>query len=134
MNNKKRVVEDREGLASDEEEVEDLRAMEKNEEILRTTYERKTRGVREGTEGRIPIHVSVSVEPITPCVTNTPGRTPLFRKLNFSGGKTSGSASNQGVATGGAGSRNSSQLSTPRGGSSSSQFKMAEHDPTIRLP
>jgi hypothetical protein len=28
MNNKKRVIADREGLASDEEEVEDLRAME----------------------------------------------------------------------------------------------------------
>jgi hypothetical protein len=30
-------------LKSDEEEVEDLRAVEKIEEILHTTYERKTR-------------------------------------------------------------------------------------------
>jgi hypothetical protein len=38
-------------LASDEEEVEDLRAMEKIEEIMRMTYERKKRGPREGIEG-----------------------------------------------------------------------------------
>jgi hypothetical protein len=44
MNNKKRAIADKEGLASDEEEVEDLRDMEKIEEILRATYERKTRG------------------------------------------------------------------------------------------
>jgi hypothetical protein len=42
MNNKKRAIADREGLASDEEEVEDLRAVEKIEEILCATYERKT--------------------------------------------------------------------------------------------
>jgi hypothetical protein len=34
MNNKKRAIADREGLESDEEEVEDLRAVEKIEEIL----------------------------------------------------------------------------------------------------
>jgi hypothetical protein len=34
----------REGLASDEEEVEDLQVVEKTEEILRATYERKMRG------------------------------------------------------------------------------------------
>ena len=44
MNNKKRATTMREGLESDEEEVEDLEAMEKIEEILCTTYERKTRG------------------------------------------------------------------------------------------
>jgi len=38
MNNNKR----REGLASDEEEVEDLRDVEQIEEILHATYERKT--------------------------------------------------------------------------------------------
>ena len=42
MNNKKRSIADREGLESDEEEVEDIRAMEKIEEILHATYERKT--------------------------------------------------------------------------------------------
>jgi hypothetical protein len=46
MNNKKRAIADREGLESDEEEVEDLRAVEKIEEILCATYERKTRGPR----------------------------------------------------------------------------------------
>jgi hypothetical protein len=42
MNNKKRSIANREGLESDEEEVEDLRAMEKIEEILHEKYERKT--------------------------------------------------------------------------------------------
>ena len=46
MNTKNRVVAMREGLASDEEEVEDIRAMEKIEEILCATYERRTRGPR----------------------------------------------------------------------------------------
>jgi hypothetical protein len=53
-------------LESDEEEVEDLRAMEHIEEILCETYEIKTRGPREIIEGKTPIHVSVSVEPINP--------------------------------------------------------------------
>jgi hypothetical protein len=44
INSKKRAVAKREGLDIDEEEVEDLRAMGKIEEILRSTYERKTRG------------------------------------------------------------------------------------------
>jgi hypothetical protein len=35
MNNKKRAIADREGLASDEEEVEVLRVVEQIEEILR---------------------------------------------------------------------------------------------------
>jgi hypothetical protein len=74
------------------------------------------------------------VEPITPCATNTPERTPPFRQPNFSGRKTTGSAPNQGAMTGGASSGSSSQVSTPHGGRSSSPFKMAGHDPTIRLP
>jgi hypothetical protein len=41
MNNKKRAISDREGLASDEEEVEDLQVVDKFEEILCKTYERK---------------------------------------------------------------------------------------------
>ena len=49
MNKKKRAITDKEGLESDEEEVEDLRAMQKNEEILRETYEIKTGGPRVGT-------------------------------------------------------------------------------------
>jgi hypothetical protein len=41
VNTKKRVVATREGLEIDEEEVEDLWAMEQIEEILHVTYERK---------------------------------------------------------------------------------------------
>jgi hypothetical protein len=88
VNTKKRVVTTMEGLASDEEEVEDLRAMEKIEEILHTTYERKTRDPRARREGNDPIHVNVSVEPLNPCVTNTPTGTPSFRKPSLrKGGK-----------------------------------------------
>ena len=66
VNTKKRAVATREGLASDEEEVEDLWAVEKIEEIMLVTYERKTRGPRAGTEGINPIHISANVEPINP--------------------------------------------------------------------
>jgi hypothetical protein len=62
--------------------------MEDIEEILRATYERKTRGPRARTEGRNPIHISFSVEPINPCETITPEITPSFRQLNFSGRNT----------------------------------------------
>jgi hypothetical protein len=48
MNTKKRVVAVREGLASDEEEVENLQDVEQIDEILCTTYERNTRGPRVG--------------------------------------------------------------------------------------
>jgi hypothetical protein len=71
VNTKKRSIATREGLASDEEEVEDLRAVEQIEEILHATYERKMRGPRIGGEGNHPIHINVNVEPINPCVTNT---------------------------------------------------------------
>jgi hypothetical protein len=120
-------------LASDEEEVEDLRDVEKIEEILRTTYERKMRGPRMGREGINPIHINVSVEPINPCATNTPKRTPSFRQPKFRSSQIAGSTSTQGTTTGGANSGSTSQVSTPRGGSSST-FRMAGHDPTIRLP
>jgi hypothetical protein len=79
VNTKKRVVAEREGLTSDEEEVEDLWDVEQIQEILRATYERKKRGPRTGGEGNHPFHINVSVEPINPCVTNTPKRTPPFR-------------------------------------------------------
>jgi hypothetical protein len=49
MNNKKRPMPNREGLASNEKEVEDLWAMEKIEEILHATFERKKGGPRLGT-------------------------------------------------------------------------------------
>jgi hypothetical protein len=69
------------------------------------------------------------VEPINPCATNTTERTPLFRQPNFSGRKTTQSAPNQGANSG-----SSSQVSTPCRGHSSSPFKMAGYDPTIRFP
>jgi hypothetical protein len=87
LNTKKRVVATREGLASDEEEVEDLQAVEKIEEILHETYERKMRGPRAGIEGNNLIHINVSVESINPCVTNTPKRTPPFRQTNLGEGR-----------------------------------------------
>jgi hypothetical protein len=87
VNTKKRAIAMREGLVSDEEEVEDLWAVEQIEEILRTTYERKMRGPRTGGEGNHPIHINVSVEPINPCVTNTPKRTPPFRQPQFGGNR-----------------------------------------------
>ena len=88
MNNKKKAIADREGLASDEEEVEDLHVVEQIEEIMRATYERKIGGPRVGTKGRTPIQINVSVEPITPCVTSTPERTPTSRQLNFNSRRT----------------------------------------------
>jgi hypothetical protein len=69
VNTKKRVVAVREAFASDEEEVEDLRVVEQIEEILCATYDRKTRGPREGIKGINPIR-----QPINPCMTNTPKR------------------------------------------------------------
>jgi hypothetical protein len=133
VNTKKRFVAAREGLESDEKYVEDLRAVEEIEEILCATYERKMRGPRTGREGRNPIHINVNVEPINPCATNTPKRTPSFRKHKFRRSQTIGSTSTQGTTTEGGSSGSTSQVSTPRRGSSST-FKMAGHDPTIRLP
>jgi hypothetical protein len=134
VNTKKRVVAVREGLASDEEEVEDLRDVEHIEEILCTTYERKMRGPRIGGEGNHPIHINVSVEPINPCVTNTPKRTLPFRQPKFGGSPTAGSTSTHGATTGGTSSGNTNQVSTLREGGSVSIVRMAGHDPTIKLP
>jgi hypothetical protein len=53
MNNKKGSMANREGLESDEEVVEDLRAVDQIEEILHATYERKTRGPREGKKEKL---------------------------------------------------------------------------------
>jgi hypothetical protein len=78
MNNKKRAIADREGLERDEEEVEDLRAMEKIEEIMCATYEIKKIGPGSVTEGKTPVHIIISVKPTTPCETNTPEKTQVF--------------------------------------------------------
>jgi hypothetical protein len=134
VNTKKRVVSTREVLVSDEEEVEDLQVVEQIEEIMCTTYERKTRGPRARGEGSHPIHINVSVEPINPCATNKQKRTPPFRQPKFGGSPTAGTTYTQGATTGGASSSNISQVSTMRRGGSSSVFRMAGHDPTIKLP
>jgi hypothetical protein len=134
VNTKKRVVTKREGLANDEEEVEEFWAMEQIEEILRAAYERKTRGPRIGGEDIHPFNVNVSVEPINPCATNTPKRTPPFRQPKFGGSPTTGSTYTQRATIGGASSCNLSQVSTPRRGGSSSIFGMERHDSTIKLP
>jgi SPX domain protein involved in polyphosphate accumulation len=55
MNNKKRAIANREDLASDEEEVDYIQVVYQIEEILRETYERKTRGLGLGSEGKTPI-------------------------------------------------------------------------------
>jgi hypothetical protein len=86
-----------------------------------------------GREGINSIHINVSVEPINPCVTNTPKRTPPFRQPKFRRRQTIGSTSTQGTTNGGVSSGSTSQVSTLQGGSSSS-FRMVRHDPTIRLP
>jgi hypothetical protein len=97
---------------------------------MRATYERKKTRPRVVAQGRAPIQVTINVEPITPCATNT----PTFRQPNFSGRKTIGNTSKQGETIGGASSGSNNKISTPRGGISSTQFKMVGHDPTIRLP
>jgi hypothetical protein len=93
MTNKKRSIAAREGLESDEEDIEDLRVLEQIEEILCMTYERNKRGPREEIKGKTPIHISVSVEPINPCATHTLEITPPFRQPNFSGRNAAGSTS-----------------------------------------
>jgi hypothetical protein len=108
--------------------------MEQIEEILRATYERKTRGPRMGGEDNHPFHINVSVEPINPCVITTPKRTPPFRQPNFVGSMTTRSTSTTRETIGGSSSGSTSQVSTPHSRGSSSVFRMAGHDPTIRLP
>jgi hypothetical protein len=57
INRKKRAVAEREGLESDEDEVEDIRAMNKIEEILCSTYERKKIFQGHSTEEVTPFHI-----------------------------------------------------------------------------
>ena len=70
--------------------------MEHIQEIMHATYERKIGGPRAGLEGRTPIQITVSVEPRTPCTTNTLEIELAFRQPNFSGIKIAGHTSNQG--------------------------------------
>jgi hypothetical protein len=133
VNTNKRVVAMREGLASDEEEVEDLQDVEQIEEFVCETYERKKRGSRTGREYSHPSCINVSVEPINPWVTHTPKRTSPFRQLKFRGSLIVKTTSTTGETTGGASSGSMIQVSTPCDGDRNLVFRMEGNDPTIRL-
>jgi len=55
MNNKKRVIADREGLEIYEEEVDDIQDVDHIWKIMHATYKRKERAPGSGIEGRTPI-------------------------------------------------------------------------------
>jgi hypothetical protein len=99
INRKKREVAEQEGLKSDEEEVEDLHATWKIEEILCATYDMKTIGQGSGAEEGSPFQIIISVEPTTPCATKTSENKDPFRKptiicrRNLVGQGTSGNSS-----------------------------------------
>jgi hypothetical protein len=97
------------------------------------TYEWKTRGPRTGGEDSHHFHINVSVEPINPCVTNTPKRTPPFRQPKFRGSLTARSTSTAGATNGGASSGSTSQVSTLHGGGSSSVFRMVGTQPHYQI-
>jgi len=80
LNRKKRKIAEREGLESEEEEVQDLRVVENIEEILRATYEIKTRGARSNEEAGTPVQIRNSVEPTTPCTISTSTKKRKFRE------------------------------------------------------
>jgi hypothetical protein len=124
VNTKKRVVDMRECLESDEEVVDYIQVVEQTEKIMCMKYERNMRGPRVEIEGNTPIHISVIMEPINPCATNTLRRTPPCRKLDFGRRKTIRSTYTQGTTNGGASSRSIIQVSTPCRGSSLA-FRMA---------
>jgi hypothetical protein len=57
LNMKKRETTEREGLESDEEEVEDLCVVDHIEKILHTTYEINTRGPISNEEEGTPVQI-----------------------------------------------------------------------------
>jgi hypothetical protein len=85
-----------------------------------------------GREGNHHIHINVSVEPINPCATNTPRRTPLFRQPKFRSSQIVGSTYTQGTTTRGDNLGSTSQVHTLCKGICST-FGMAGHNPTINL-
>jgi bifunctional DNase/RNase len=76
--NKKEVVK-REGLESDEEEVEDIHVRKHIEETLHATYEINTRGAGYNEKEGTPIQIRINVEPTTPCMINKSTKKELFR-------------------------------------------------------
>jgi hypothetical protein len=121
-------------LDNDEEEVEDLRVIEKIEEILRDTYERKTRVQGSGEKEGSPFHILISVEPTTPCVTKTSKEEKLVNQQVIRGRRTFTGHGSSGKSSRRVSSKSSSQLSTPCGGGSKTNFTMEGQDSTIRLP
>jgi hypothetical protein len=85
MNNKKRVVAEREGLESDEEEVYVLCSIGNIEDILCATYERKTRGHGSSAEEGSTFHIRITMEPTTPCATKTSEEEKLVNQQVISG-------------------------------------------------
>jgi hypothetical protein len=79
LNRKKRAAVKREGLESDEEEVDYLCAIEHIEEILCATYEINTRGEGYNEEVGTPVQIRINVEPTTPC-TNTSSKKYFLRE------------------------------------------------------
>jgi hypothetical protein len=71
------------------------------------------------------------VEPTTPCATNTTEEEKVVNQQVISGRRI---FAGRGSSRRSASSASSSQVSTLRGDGSSTNFTMAGHDPTIRLP
>jgi hypothetical protein len=134
MNRKKRAVAEREGLESDEEEVEDLRATGKIEDILRTTYKMKTRGHRSDAKEGSPFHIRLSMEPTTPCGTKTYEEEKPINQQEISGRRIFTKCGSSGNSSRSVSSTSSSQVSTLCRIGSTTNFIMAGQDQTIRLP
>ena len=117
-------------MESDEEEVEDLCAMEQIEEILRATYDRKTKGHGFDAEEGTPFQIRISVEPTTPCVTKTSERKEYFRQPTITGRRSKIGQGTNGNLSVSMSSCSSSQLYTPHGGSTTN-FTMVGAYPTI---
>jgi hypothetical protein len=124
INRKKIVVAEREGLESDEEEVEDLHAVENIEEIMHAIYEINIRGEISNEEEGTPVQIRISVKPTTPCMINTSTKKELFREKvienhrnlvdqNISEGTSGSTENNTCSGTSGSTSSNTSGSSSP---------------------
>jgi hypothetical protein len=98
---------------------------------LRATYERKNRGLGSNVEEGSPFQIRISVEPTTPCTTNITEKEKAVNQQVISGRRF---FSGRGSSRKSVSSTSSSQVYTPRGGGSSTNFTMAGQYPTIKLP
>jgi hypothetical protein len=108
--------------------------MGKIEDILHTTYERKTKGHGSDIEEFSPFQILISVEPITPCATMTIIEEYHVNHQVISGRGIFIERGSIGSSSRILSSKRTNQFSTPYGGVSSASFTMAGVDPTIRLP